>query len=129
MLSYDEAMGLCEQGKLTKQSVDETLGGAGARSGGAAAGLTGFAAFRASFTYEMWSWLEGVVSSVFEVMCSGYVSVYLERMFKNLDANASNVELSKLDIWDRNFQLAVATLPVYLVLHFIEVSCYFKILP
>ena len=91
---------------------------------GAAAAATGygFAAFRALFTYEMWRWLEGVVSSVFEVMCSGYVSVYLERMFKNLDANASNVDLNKLDIWDRNFQLAVASLPVYVVLHFVEVS-------
>ncbi len=52
---------------------------------------------------------------------SGYVSVYLERLFKNLDADESNEELKDLSIWDRNLQLAIASLPVYVVLHFVEV--------
>ena len=61
------------------------------------------------FSLEMFQWLEGVGSSIFEVALSGFVSVYLERLFKNQDSfglSAREVEeLKQLDIWDRNFQL------------------------
>ncbi len=51
----------------------------------------------------------GVSAVLGEVTFSGLCTVYMEKMFKD--------KSSDLTIWDRNFQLAVASAPVYLLIH------------
>jgi UDP-galactose transporter len=50
---------------------------------------------------------QGVFAAVGEVTLSGLCTVYMEKMFKDKSA--------ELTLWDRNVQLALASIPVYLV--------------
>jgi len=51
--------------------------------------------------------LVGTVAVITEVTLSGFASIYFEKVIK--------LDPLKLNIWERNFQLALGSLPVYLI--------------
>lgn len=59
-------------------------------------------------------WWLGVLAVLVEVFLSGFVSVYFEKVLKT----------SSLTVWDRNFQLAVYSSIVYLMLHRFQTSSF-----
>lgn len=51
--------------------------------------------------------LIGIIAVVIEVILSGFASIYFEKVIKT--------DAEKLNIWERNFQLGLGSVPVYLV--------------
>ena len=54
----------------------------------------------------------GVVAVLTEVTLSGFASIYFEKVIKT--------DVEQLNIWERNFQLALGSFPVYLMFIFYE---------
>jgi UDP-sugar transporter A1/2/3 len=70
----------------------------------------------AELAVDVWNFRLGVIAAVCEVTLSGFSTVYMEKMFKSAP---------KLTIWDRNFQLALCSIPVYIIIHKLETSSSF----
>lgn len=54
----------------------------------------------------------GIVAVLTEVTLSGFASIYFEKVIKT--------DVEQLNIWERNFQLALGSFPVYLIFIFYE---------
>jgi UDP-sugar transporter A1/2/3 len=54
----------------------------------------------------------GIVAVLTEVTLSGFASIYFEKVIKT--------DVEQLNIWERNFQLALGSFPVYLMFIFYE---------
>ncbi len=64
----------------------------------------------AAATREMADYLVGLGACLGDVLLSGFVSIYFEKVLKS--------KASTYSVWDRNFQLAVCSIAIYLPLMF-----------